>query len=187
MNNGGLVYFDFNRTGTNQFKKRIYSMTILGVTLKTSNWVLIATILLLILMAALVILPHRWKDEQISMLMKGYKVYAQVPEREYVQPLLADETTQEASIKVIKKIWRRDWQIGVAIAKCEGGLRPNAFNGHNTNGTWDAGLFQINTIHGIDKETLFNPYANAGYAYALYKEQGVQPWYSSNRCHGLLN
>lgn len=78
----GLVYFDFNKTGTNQFKKRIHSMTILGVTLKTSNWVLIATILLLILMAALVILPHRWKDEQISMLMRGYKVYAAVEERE---------------------------------------------------------------------------------------------------------
>lgn len=187
MNNGGLVYFDFNRTGTNQFKKRIYSMTILGVTLKTSNWVLIAIILLILALAAMVVLPHKWKDEQISKLEAGFKVYASVPEREYVEPPLADETTQEASIKVIKKIWRRDWQIGVAIAKCEGGLRPNAFNGHNTNGTWDAGLFQVNQIHGIDKETLMNPYANAGYAYALYKEQGVQPWYSSNRCHGLLN
>lgn len=187
MKQHDIIYFDLNKAGTNQHKKKIHSMTILGVTLKTSNWILIAIILLLLAIAAMVILPHKWKDEQIARLEAGFKVYAQVPEREYVKPPLADETTQEAMIKVIRKVWRRDWQTGVAIAKCESGLRPDAFNGHNTNGTWDAGLFQVNTIHGIDKETLFNPYANAGYAYAIYNEQGVQPWYSSNRCHGLLN
>lgn len=187
MKSGGIIYFDLNKKGTNGHKKHVHSMTIFGITLKRDSWVLIAIILLLLVLAALVILPHRWKDEQIARLQSGYKVYAQVPEREYVEPPLADETTQEASIRVIKKVWRGDWKVGVLIAKCESGLRPNAFNGHNTNGTWDAGLFQVNTIHGIDKETLFNAYANAGYAYAIYNEQGVQPWYSSNRCHGLLN
>lgn len=177
-----LTYFDLNKAGTNQHKRHVHSMTIMGITLKTSSWVLIAIVLTLLAIASMIILPHKWKDEQIARLESGFKVYASVPERAYVEPPLADESTQEQSIRVIKKVWRRDWQTGVAISKCESGLRPNAFNGHNTNGTWDAGLFQVNTIHGIDKETLFNPYANAGYAYALYKEQNLAPWYSSRHC-----
>lgn len=36
--------------------------------------------------------------------------------------------------------------MAVAVAKAESGLRTNAL-GHNSNGTSDAGCFQINSIH----------------------------------------
>lgn len=187
MKSGGIIYFDLNKKGTNGHKLKVKTITILGITLKAKVWRDVLIIASTAAVIAAIGYKMRLYERKIDVLSSGYKVYAQVPEREYVEPPLADETTQEASIRVIKKVWRGDWKVGVAIAKCESGLRPNAFNGHNTNGTWDAGLFQVNTIHGIDKETLFNAYANAGYAYAIYNEQGVQPWYSSNRCHGLLN
>ncbi len=95
---------------------------------------------------------------------------------------VAELSEQESSIAVIKKVWRKDWKVGVAIAKCESGLRANAFNNKNINGSTDTGLFQINSVHGISKEDLMNPYANAGFAYSIFKEQGVNPWYSSEKC-----
>lgn len=170
-------------SGTNQYKRRY--KRIFG--LSPRSWKLIFIVLALLILFGVPAYFFELKDRQIGMLTTGMKVYAQTEIKEYHEPQLADETTQEAMRKVIRKVWRSDWEIGVKIAKCESGLRPNAFNGHNKNGTWDAGLFQVNQIHGISKEDLMNPYANAGYAYAIYNEQGVQPWYSSNGCHGLLS
>lgn len=95
---------------------------------------------------------------------------------------LADLSERDSNIRIIKKIWGRDAYIGIAIATCESGLRSNAFNGSNSDGTWDAGTFQINRIHGWTKEQLFDPIANAGIAYAKFVEQGTGPWYSSKHC-----
>ncbi len=100
----------------------------------------------------------------------------------YEEPKLAELSERENSVRIIKKIWGRDWKTGVVIATCESGLRANAFNGHNTNGSWDAGLFQINSIHGWSKEELMNPIANAGIAYTKFVAQGTNPWYSSQSC-----
>jgi hypothetical protein len=84
-------------------------------------------------------------------------------------------------IAIIQQVWGRAWRIGVAIARCESGLRPAAVH-YNRNGTWDAGLFQINQIHGIPKAQLLNPSVNARYAYQLYVKQGTRPWRASQRC-----
>lgn len=47
-----------------------------------------------------------------------------------------------------------------AVVMAESGGRVRAFNGSNSNGTWDAGLGQINQIHGYSKEELFDPHKN---------------------------
>lgn len=171
------------KKGSNQYQ--IKSRRILG--LKRGTWLTILFILLVLFILGTPMYLAEHYNRALHRFAVNNKVYAQTTVREYKAPVLADESTQDQMIRVIKKVWRRDWETGVAIAKCESGLRPNAFNGSNKNGTWDAGLFQVNTIHNISKEDLMNPYANAGYAYAIYKEQGVQPWYSSNKCHGLLS
>jgi len=77
-----LTYFDLNKAGTNQHKRHVHSMTIMGITLKTSSWVLIAIVLTLLAIASMIILPHKWKDEQIARLESGFKVYAAIEERE---------------------------------------------------------------------------------------------------------
>jgi hypothetical protein len=97
-------------------------------------------------------------------------------------PELAPLTERDNNIRIIKKVWKKDWRVGVAIATCESGLRSTAYNGSNKNGTWDAGLFQINKIHGWEKDELFDPVANAGIAYSKFVDQGTQPWYSSKHC-----
>ena len=51
-----------------------------------------------------------------------------------------------------------------AIAKTESGLRPNAINRSNTNGSYDIGMMQINSSwlptlakHGITEKHLYDP------------------------------
>lgn len=61
---------------------------------------------------------------------------------------------------------------------------PNAYNGKNSNGSNDAGLFQINSIHVdsglISDKARFNPEANVKAAFAIYKGGGWKPWASYN-------
>jgi len=57
---------------------------------------------------------------------------------------------------------------------------PQAYNGANSNGTNDAGLWQVNSIHVdsglISSEDRFNPEKNVAAAYAIYKGSGFKAW-----------
>lgn len=65
----------------------------------------------------------------------------------------------------------------VATAFGESGARVDAFNGANSNGSWDAGLWQINSIHGYDKNRLLSdPAYNAAAAVDVYAGQGLDAW-----------
>lgn len=69
----------------------------------------------------------------------------------------------------------------VAVALAESGGNPQATN-HNTNGTTDYGLWQINSIHQADLRggEWSNPNDNARMAYAVFKRAGNSwwPWYA---------
>jgi len=61
---------------------------------------------------------------------------------------------------------------------------PQAFNPSNSNGTNDAGLMQINSIHVqsglIGDQERFNPQENMRAAYAIYNGSGFRAWSSYN-------
>jgi soluble lytic murein transglycosylase-like protein len=62
----------------------------------------------------------------------------------------------------------------------ESGGNPEAFNPANYDGSNDAGLMQINSIHVVsgligDQER-FNPTENLRAAYAIYKGGGWNAW-----------
>lgn len=105
MKQEGIIYFDLNKAGTNQYKKHVHSMTILGITLKRDNWILIAIILTLLAIAAMIILPHKWKDEQIARLSSGYKVYAETGEVSPEPSLtLQDQTNWNSFIRAAYEV-----------------------------------------------------------------------------------
>ncbi len=109
-----------------------------------------------------------------------HEVFAQVKEPEPTPPTLNPNLTErEQNIDLIKKIWNKDREIGLAIAKCESGYRTHAV-GHNTNGTIDEGIFQANSIHGMPEMQVAT--ANVAYAYTLFLKQGTNPWNSSKGC-----
>ena len=94
------------------------------------------------------------------------------------QSVVNEKIDRENVIDIIKKTWRKDWKIGVAIGDCESKLKSNARH-INTNGTVDVSIFQINSIHKLDVTDIV---ANASFAYILYREQGTNPWKSSKKC-----
>jgi hypothetical protein len=104
------------------------------------------------------VMPHQFKPEKVE---------------------LAPLSEREANMALIKKIWGKDADTGLAIAKCESGYRTKAQN-YNTNGTIDEGVFQVNSIHGMPE--MFNAVANISYAYTKFIEQGTTPWDSSAHC-----
>jgi hypothetical protein len=74
-----------------------------------------------------------------------------------------------------------DWEISrlVKIAKRESKLYPAAYNDTlNKDGSHDAGLFQINSVHKRlwAKYNLFDPKQNVEAAMELYRECGFKPW-----------
>jgi hypothetical protein len=64
--------------------------------------------------------------------------------------------------------------LAAAIALAESGGNPNALN-HNTNGSIDRGLWQINSVHGT--QSTLDPLANAQAAVAISNHgSNWQPW-----------
>ena len=111
----------------------------------------------------------------------------------------AEELTPDQQIA--KYIKSKDWPYFVAIrvAKSE-----NAWNSTksfdckrihaNNNGSFDYGIFQINTIHRVDVETIYNMSfeeamtdceRNIDYAYKMWSTQSWIPWVSYQNGHYL--
>lgn len=75
--------------------------------------------------------------------------------------------------------------VAVAIAKAESGLRADAVNPNNSNGTIDIGCWQVNSIHlkkgSITIDELLDCKKATDWVYDnLYKYQGFAPWVAFN-------
>ena len=99
-----------------------------------------------------------------------------------------EETISDASYwreghrvkRLIQQVFPEDPHVAVAVATCESGLKTNAYNPNNTNGSTDGGLWQINSVHdkelkrlGLDK---FNPVDATKFARILYEQNGWSDW-----------
>lgn len=87
---------------------------------------------------------------------------------------------------LIREHFPEDPQTAIAIAFCESGLNPNAYNGSNYDGSTDGGLWQINSVHdkrlqqlGLDK---YDPEDATKFARMLYDERkGYGDWVCYNK------
>lgn len=125
----------------------------------------------------------------IIMMIGAYLNYRFSPQPDPINPFIshscgvakvyASEKVVVTPVTIEDKIratFPEDPDMAVRIAKCESGMRANAFNGKNRNGSWDAGVMQINSIHGYSKEYLFDVDNNLKVARKLYNRQGWRPW-----------
>ena len=72
-------------------------------------------------------------------------------------------------------------KIMLAIMRAESGCNPRSDNsGLNTNGTYDYGLFQINSVHGYSRNVLANPAKNTEIAFKIWQSQGYRAWAAYN-------
>ncbi len=91
-----------------------------------------------------------------------------------VQNAHADVTWQ---VKVINMLKDANVDIVMAdkIIKCESSWNPKAYHA-NKNGTYDSGLFQINSTYGYSKETLNDPLLSTSIAIQIIKTRGFKEW-----------
>lgn len=64
----------------------------------------------------------------------------------------------------------------IDIFYCESGLRWNAENYKNSNGSNDGGVAQINSVHGFTMDERLDYIKNLQIAHKMYDRQGWNPW-----------
>ncbi|MCB0385041.1 MAG: transglycosylase SLT domain-containing protein [Bdellovibrionales bacterium] len=78
-----------------------------------------------------------------------------------------------------------DAPTAIAIAQCESGLKPEAYNPKNYDGSVDRGLLQLNSTHDARMKSLgldpWDPEDNVKFARILYDESGFRPWVCFNK------
>lgn len=86
------------------------------------------------------------------------------------QPVVRENRTVEEIICSF------DWPCSeaLAVARCESGLNPNAYNPSGASGLFQLLMrFHRWRLHGASE---FDPQANAAAAFSLWLEQGWAPW-----------
>ena len=86
--------------------------------------------------------------------------------------------------KAITAVFGNQAAQALEVSRCENGLRLFARANNNTNGTFDSGFFQINSIHRarFGDGFLNDPAEHLLVARVLWNEQGTTPWNSSRKC-----
>jgi len=99
------------------------------------------------------------------------------------------ETRLEPTIEqIIAEEWGADAEIGKKIAFCESSYNPEAKNKNSSatglfqiiKSTWEANRKRMNADTNLDLR--LDARENAKTAYFLYKQQGGNPWKSSQHC-----
>ncbi len=166
------------RQGTNQYKKqRFYHQTDgFRFSMKRGTFYSIIAVLAVTLFFSFFSYMSRATEKALA---EGSVISAETMPVYHEPTLNPNVTEREQNIAIIKRVWGKDAEVGLAIARCEGGYRTHAVH-YNNNNTIDEGQFQINSIHGMPD--MQNATANTLYAYSLYQQQGTNPWTASKEC-----
>jgi len=85
-------------------------------------------------------------------------------------------TPQEWVLNEWEKVGQRE--NAYAVIQCESRWDEYAIN-HNSNGTYDRGIYQINDVHNIPAECAFDYKCATEFAIELWEKQGWAPWVCS--------
>ncbi len=130
---------------------------------------------LTVLLIAVALIPKAYAPKAIAINPLFIKeIHTPEP---YKEPIVYENGIDKATF-IIKKTWRTDYKIGLILARCESGFREQIVNSIKA-----TGYFQINApVHNVPVSDMQNGWANASFAYILFKEQGFTPWLSSKSC-----
>lgn len=90
----------------------------------------------------------------------------------------ASPTEKQEVLQYIVEVFGDDADKAIWMARCESGLRKDAINTKNRNGSVDYGVFQINSVHIKRHGDEFTKdwRENVRVAKKIYDEQGFRPW-----------
>jgi len=131
-----------------------------------------------------------WESKQLKL---GTSLLSPVPQNDLVFAREKPQDTPKPSPtpidpieyrkQIVRDVFGKDADDAIKVFMCEG-LRSNKCNdGLNKNGSFDCGVAQINSVHGIARKWLLNPEINIRVAYQIFQAQGWNPW----TCKYVLN
>lgn len=177
------------KKGSNQFKKQ---PRLRGIILSFPFWL---TVALLGLIAAII-----WRFRGALFVFSVYAItisflflsvptlFAEAPKtaQALTSPSVVDHPLSEHDqiVAYIKQVFGDQASNAFKILSCENPhLNPDA-TGHNTNGTIDSGIFQLNSIWA-NPVLLINWKTNIDLAYQIYKRGGWNEWACEYKYHVL--
>ncbi len=97
------------------------------------------------------------------------------------EPVLETYNAPKYIVDLIVKYFGDEAQNALkVVGTCENkGWNTKATN-QNRNGSWDAGIFQINSVHGYSQQYLFNPENNIKAAKKIFDGRGWSSWSCSH-------
>lgn len=82
---------------------------------------------------------------------------------------------------LVKEVFGDNWKLAYAIIMAESGGNQYAFNGNNRNGSTDSGLWQINSIHKLSDNCMYDVECSTEFSYRLSKGgSDFTPWVAYN-------
>lgn len=99
------------------------------------------------------------------------------------RPIIASSKVANRCEEFRNLVKQYDWNVEImlAIMMAESGCNPRSDNsGLNVDGTYDYGLFQINSVHGHSRDILANPAKNTEIAFKIWQSQGYRAWAAYN-------
>lgn len=121
------------------------------------------------------------------MSSKALKLHQMKPKAQKQQIIHHQHIALNSSCESYRSIIARyNWNVRIAMAvmQAESGCHADAYNPSNSNGSNDAGLFQINSIHVssglITNQGRFDPEQNIRATYAIYSGGGWRAWSAYN-------
>lgn len=126
--------------------------------------------------------PVTFTDDEIKELIKANPNAVIEPKYQHLMAEVKKEVKETSVEGLIRKHFGEVADQAIDCFKSESGLRANAVNTKNRNGTVDRGVAQINSIHcgkvkGDCATALLDAETNIRIAKQLYDRSGFNPWY----------
>lgn len=132
------------------------------------------------------IIVEAWGDTPVDHAEKVQISPTPTPQLTVIEPTIMPTatptpTSKEEIINEIVRVFGEDAPNAFNVLYCENRtLNPEAVN-WNSNGTWDAGIFQVNQIHGYTMEQMKDYKQNIKAAKKIFDGRGWTAWSCSHR------
>lgn len=121
-------------------------------------------------------LNYRFQPVELHRPLVGEVKAYELPVKPIVEPLNTYGAPTHIVDLIVKYFGDEAQNALKIVGTCENGKwNPKAVN-QNRNGSWDAGIFQINSVHGYSQEYLFNPENNIKAAKKIFNGRGWTSW-----------
>lgn len=132
------------------------------------------------------IIVEAWGDTPVDHAEKVQISPTPTPQLAIIEPTIMPTATptptgKQEIINEIVRVFGDDAPNAFNVLYCENRtLNPEAVN-WNSNGTWDAGIFQVNQVHGYTMEQMKDYKQNIKAAKKIFDGRGWTAWSCSHR------